>query len=272
MYHRIAAVESDPWRLAVAPNRFEEQMRLLRERFSPIALRDLVAARESGTLPRGSVAVTFDDGYRDNLKAAKPLLARHDVPGTVFVISRYVGSTRDFWWDELDDLCRLPTAVAAGLDYRATWERLRPLPMDTRLAELDALWATIGGEPHAATSVLGADELVELAAGRLVEVGAHTATHPVLPWLGRSAQLEEIRSGKAALEQMLGRPVTTFSYPHGEYDEVSPGCALEAGLSCACTTRPEAVTSQTDPFRIPRLFVGNWPAGELEARLERLLR
>jgi peptidoglycan/xylan/chitin deacetylase (PgdA/CDA1 family) len=272
MYHRVAMVESDPWRLAVAPDRFEEQMRLLRERFHPIALADLVVGLAGGTLPRRSVAVTFDDGYRDNLTTAKPLLARHEVPGTVFVVSQYVGSPRDFWWDELDDLCRRPAAVSAGLDYRTTWERLRPLPMDERLVELDRLWATIGGEPPRATSVLPAGELVELAADGLVEVGAHTATHPVLPWLERSAQLEEIRSSKETLEQILGRPAMTFSYPHGEHDAASVACAREAGLSCACTTQPEATKRDTDPFRIPRVFVGDWPADELEARLELLLR
>jgi peptidoglycan/xylan/chitin deacetylase (PgdA/CDA1 family) len=263
MYHR---------RLAVAPDRFEEQMRLLRERFQPIALADLVAGLASGALPPRSVAVTFDDGYRDNLTTAKPLLARYEVPGTVFVVSRYVGSARDFWWDELDDLCRRPAAAAADLDYRTTWERLRPLPMDERLGELDRLWSTIGGEPPGQTSVLEVDELIELAADGPVEVGAHTATHPVLPWLERSAQLEEIRSSEETLEQILDRPMATFSYPHGEHDDVSVACAREAGLSCACTTQPRAVTRETDPFQLPRMFVGDWPAGELEARLERLLR
>jgi peptidoglycan/xylan/chitin deacetylase (PgdA/CDA1 family) len=272
MYHRVATLESDPWRLAVGPDRFEEHMRLLRERFSPIALADLVAALDGGTLRARSVAVTFDDGYRDNLTEGKPLLARHDVPGTVFVVSRYVGSDRDFWWDELDLLCRRPAAVAAGLDYRTTWERLQALPLDERVAELDALWTSIGRDPPAETSPLTAAELVELAADGLVEVGAHTATHAVLSRLGRSDQLEEIRSSRQSLERILGRPVTTFSYPHGEYDEVSPGCVREAGLSCACTSRPEAATRRTDPFRIPRLAVGDWPADDLEARLERLLK
>ena len=117
-----------------------------------------------------------------------------------------------------------------------------------------------------------ADEVVELARGGLVEVGAHTATHAVLPWLGQAGQLAEIRSSKDALEQILGRPVETFSYPHGEFDAVSAGCVREAGLTCACTTQTQAATRRSRPFRIPRMYVGDWPADELERRLERLLR
>ena len=122
MYHRVASLESDRWGLAVQPERFAGHMQLLRERFNPISLPDLLAALRGGGVPRRSVAVTFDDGYRDNLTVAKPLLERYGVPGTVFVVSGYVGSKRDFWWDELDRLCRDPAAVAAGLDCRTTWE------------------------------------------------------------------------------------------------------------------------------------------------------
>ena len=52
-------------------------------------------------MPRGAVGVTFDDGYGDNLRNAKPILDRHRVPATVFVTSGYVGARREFWWDEL---------------------------------------------------------------------------------------------------------------------------------------------------------------------------
>jgi peptidoglycan/xylan/chitin deacetylase (PgdA/CDA1 family) len=272
MYHRVAALEHDPWRMAVDPGRFAEHVELLHDRFKPMRLGDLVIGLRSGGVPRRSVAVTFDDGYRDNLTAARPLLERHGVPATVFVISGYVGSPRDFWWDELDRLCRGPAAAAAGLVYRENWERLRPLPLNERLAELDALWEAVGGRPPSETSTLTAAEVVELARGGVVEIGAHTATHAVLPSLRRSEQLDEIRSSKVALEEILGRPVRTFSYPHGEYDAVSASCAREAGFACGCTTRGGAATRRTAPYRLPRLHVEDWRAGELEARLEALLR
>lgn len=111
MYHRIAVERSDPWRLCVSPAHFDEQLDALRRhgRILPLAeLQRRIVARDAEP---GSVAITFDDGYADNLLAAAPLLARHDVPATVFVTTGYLGGVREFWWDELDRLLLEPRSL-----------------------------------------------------------------------------------------------------------------------------------------------------------------
>lgn len=100
-YHRVASLSSDPQLLAVSPNRFDEQLSVLRQEFGPVSLAEAVASRRLGETPTG-VVLTFDDGYSDNLHEALPLLERHEFPATVFVTSGYVGATREFWWDELE--------------------------------------------------------------------------------------------------------------------------------------------------------------------------
>jgi peptidoglycan/xylan/chitin deacetylase (PgdA/CDA1 family) len=67
-------------------------------------------------VPRRSLAITFDDGYVDNLTETKPLVEKHDVPSTVFVVSGYVGAGRRFWWDELERICVLPRTLPQRLD------------------------------------------------------------------------------------------------------------------------------------------------------------
>ena len=104
LYHRVAHVPSDPQLLCVTPEHFAEQLEVLRKQGYPIRLQELgCGLRDRKKLPRG-VAVTFDDGYEDNLTNAKPLLERHDVPATVFVTTGYVNQQRGFWWDELEML------------------------------------------------------------------------------------------------------------------------------------------------------------------------
>ena len=108
MYHRVADETCDPWGLCVAPRHFEQQMEVLRKSFSVTPICQLAVFLAEGKVPRGSVAITFDDGYADNVHAAKTILERHELPATLFVVSKYVGGQIEFWWDELDRLLLQP--------------------------------------------------------------------------------------------------------------------------------------------------------------------
>ena len=107
MYHRIADEPVDPWGLAVSPARFEEQLQVLRRTRHPLPLTDFVHRLVAGTLPARAVALTFDDGYADNLFAGKPRLVAADIPATVFLATGYLDRTGEFWWDELARLILL---------------------------------------------------------------------------------------------------------------------------------------------------------------------
>src|SRR5216683_863200 len=74
MYHRVAFARHDPWGLAVDPERFEEQIAYAKQHRTPMSMEELVDRLRSKTLPANAIAVTFDDGYRDNLVNAKPVL------------------------------------------------------------------------------------------------------------------------------------------------------------------------------------------------------
>jgi peptidoglycan/xylan/chitin deacetylase (PgdA/CDA1 family) len=98
MYHRIARTNVDPWALCVDPNNFSQQMEALKRIATPIPLTELPDADPQHT----SVAITFDDGYLDNLEIAQPILERQGIPATVFVSTGYVGKSQGYWWDELE--------------------------------------------------------------------------------------------------------------------------------------------------------------------------
>ncbi len=108
LYHRIAELESDPQLLAVTPRHFAEHLAVLRDFADAVPLAELLSANTVRGSRRPAFAVTFDDGYADNLYNAKPILDRFDVPGTVFVTTSYIGSDREFWWDDLERLLLLP--------------------------------------------------------------------------------------------------------------------------------------------------------------------
>jgi peptidoglycan/xylan/chitin deacetylase (PgdA/CDA1 family) len=101
LYHRVYDPEFDPQLLSVFPETFDTQMSHLRRRYAVLGLEELREALAKGSVPRRAVAVTFDDGYADNLRNARPILERHRVPATVFVTTGYTDAGREFWWDEL---------------------------------------------------------------------------------------------------------------------------------------------------------------------------
>jgi peptidoglycan/xylan/chitin deacetylase (PgdA/CDA1 family) len=251
MYHRVATVDSDPLELCVAPDRFGEHLELLRSLGEIVPLGALTHSRSTAL----QVAITFDDGYADNALAAAPLLEAHAAPATVFVVAGAVGSGRAFWWDRL-------AGLVGPEGYWREWGRLRILQAGQIEEELEAL----GAAPATEGRPLNEDELVTLPAG-LVEIGAHTLTHPSLPALAADDQRREIAGSRERLEELLGRRVEAFAYPYGDYDRTTVRLVKRSGFRVACTIHENRLSRLSSPFLLPRYPVRDWPADELERRL-----
>lgn len=138
---------------------------------------------------------------------------------------------------------------------------------------MEALRGWSGGSPAARPShqVLRPEDLLRLGAGGLVEIGAHTVTHPALTRLPAEAQRVEIEQCTTSLEEMVGRRPTSFAYPFGDFSEETEALVRAAGFRDAVTTAAATLGSSPDPMRLPRVQVGNWDGDEFEARLKGLL-
>jgi peptidoglycan/xylan/chitin deacetylase (PgdA/CDA1 family) len=99
----------------VSEQHFAEHLDVMRKHFHPISVSALADALRTKRVPDRAVAVTFDDGYADNLYAATPLLERLEIPATVFVISGYVDASKEYWWDELERILLRPGTLPREL-------------------------------------------------------------------------------------------------------------------------------------------------------------
>lgn len=189
-YHSISHRE---WDLAVDPQAFGEHLDRL-TRFEIITAREYAARFRRGDRLTSSVALTFDDAYRDFYETALPMLSERGMTATLFVPARLIGST---------------------------------LALSARGGERSA-WPIMDVEELRACSEHG------------IEVGAHSATHPMLPALDDLALREEIEGSKQDLEEIIGMPVAGFCYPAGAYDG--------RALSLTAASYEYAVVTPTKPF------------------------
>src|SRR5215469_16327730 len=105
MYHRISRTDIDPWGLCVDPSNFSEQMKILGSLAKPVSLEQLMYTDHP------SVAITFDDGYVDNLENALPVLEQNAIPATLFVSTGYIGNSNGYWWDQLQEIFLSPRVL-----------------------------------------------------------------------------------------------------------------------------------------------------------------
>jgi peptidoglycan/xylan/chitin deacetylase (PgdA/CDA1 family) len=163
--------------------------------------------------PPNTVVVTVDDGYRDFYRIAYPLLRKHGIPATFFVVTGFVDRKCWLWVDRVT-YCMGDTAAAQALK-----EELKQADLETREARLAQLEESTGARVPAEIppryEPCSWDDLREMARGG-VELGAHTVTHPILSRIADPARLAfEVVESKKRLEEELQQPVLHFAYPNG---------------------------------------------------------
>ena len=206
MYHAVGSeVAGDTQRLySLAPGLFARHVDVLK-RHAAISLSEGIARGEG-------LAVTFDDGYRDNLTVAAPLLVEAGVPFTVFIAPAFVES----------------------------------------------------GEPQ----YLSRSDVTSLSRLPGVTIGAHGYSHTRLTACDDAALAKELADSRAWLEDLLGVPVTTMSYPHGAVDDRVAAAVAAAGFTVAACSRFGRYRTGDDRYRVPRTDIWSFDgARRLRAKM-----
>ena len=214
MYHRIAEPSVDPWDIAVSPRHFAEHLEVLRDWARCRTFADFATALHGDEPEKRSVAITFDDGYVDNLTTALPLLEKHDVPATVFILTSTIGAGREFWWDALARVFlttpRLPRMLELeiggetrrwnlgdGADCTPEelrsfrdWRIKRDGPRHARDRTLGEVWLALFSSPRDITEELFGRVIAWAGADRAGAADGHPLTIAELGRLGGSRLIE----------------------------------------------------------------------------------
>lgn len=269
-YHRVLAAE-DPLRpYEPCAKRFDEQLAALCSCFNVLRMDDAAERLNAGTLPARALAITFDDGYRDNHDVALPVLERHKLPATFYIATGYLAGGTMFN-DVIIEAVRRASGV---IDASIIGE---PLPVGDVPAKRHAISRILTSiktlEPAERTNRaveiakrLGAEEIdrqmmtpaeVQSLSAHGMEIGAHTVRHPILRSLEATAARSEITDSRRELAALTGRAVSGFAYPNGrpgiDYGTEHVSMVREAGYSYAVSTRWSSVGPRSSPFELPRI-------------------
>ena len=271
IFHRVLPQQDPLFPEEPFAAQFDSVIRHISSRFRVLSLAEAVNALGRGTLPARALAITFDDGYADNLAIAAPILQRHRVPATVFVATGYLDG--GCMWNDLvieafratpRDALDLQSIGLSSFHLHSHDDRRRAiddvlahikyLPQDERQDRAERILRT--AEVSAPSGLMLTRESLRALHATGIDVGAHTVTHPILARLASDAAWHEIRKSKQDLEALLGKSVDLFAYPNGRPDEdytaEHVSMIRETGFSAAVTTAPGAAQRASDVYQLPR--------------------
>ncbi len=257
-YHRIRSKDSrlstsfDDGVYTLDSDEFSRQIKWLKHNTNILSEKSLIDCYKDGGFVHpesstSSVVITFDDGYRDNYTVAYPILKYHDVPAILFVATQMINSRQVAWWDIIAYLikhCSKPTISFDGRQFLMKTQRKEAIAFFLQrmkqeqyektkylLSELSEACEVGFPDPGLQNKeILTWDEIREMSQHQIA-IGSHTHTHRVLSTLDVSAQKEEMLLSKMIIEENIGQPVLTISYPVGEPHYITPETSI---IAAAC--------------------------------------
>ncbi len=249
--------------LEITPKFFEKVLRRLkRSRVDVISLDEMHERFVTGDFKRRFVCITFDDGYKDVMEHAYPLLRKYEMPFAMYIPTSFPDRLGEMWWTALEAVIAQNSRIGAVINgedrffecatvgekrelYDAMYGYIRSMKNEDDLRKfVKDLCATYRVDIAAFCRDLCMDwsELAEMAADPLVTIGAHTVNHVMLKKIASDDTCRaEMEMSRSVLEAALGKRPDHLAYPVGDPTSAGPRefrIAAELGFKTATTTRP----------------------------------
>lgn len=271
--------------LSVDAGTFEKHIVYLKKHLKIVSLERLLCSLEDNEDVSNHCVLTFDDGWVDNYENAYPVMKKHDVTGTIFLVTNFVGSKSHPWFEQVARiLCdsRLPTLFEPG-DFSKypnlhnihffdvfsnryasrnhkinrvlqKMKELSPLGISRVLSEMSRYLNIAVHSQSSHPVFLSWDQIVTMERNG-ISFGSHTASHMILTTANESVVKEELMCSKKDIEARLGKQITTFCYPNGNFSVKVRDAVMRAGYRGATIFDKGFVSAENDPFLLPRIGI-----------------
>lgn len=278
MYHSVPTLDESRWIdpcNSISAKAFDQQMQFLSRHRHVVSIEELVQKLEQGeTIERETVAITFDDGYRNNLTVAAPILAKYNLPATIYLATGYVESGQNQWIDTLYSAFRARSQNALLLaEWDSTFRDWNLADSQQRsqahtvlvmyliqanvqkrealLAEIDAQLAPVAYPPRLTINWEEARSLNKQYPN--ITLGVHTSNHLDLS-IHKDKTAEELTTSIEQMISSLGVQPKHFAFPYNRYCDEAQAQVKAAHLSSAVVANPDPVVrAHTSPHALPRL-------------------
>jgi peptidoglycan/xylan/chitin deacetylase (PgdA/CDA1 family) len=291
--------------LIVSQQVFDRQMSFLARNHNLLSLEQLIGIlKNNKPIPKRTVVITFDDGWRDNYLYAYPILKKHKVPATIFLSTDFVDTHKMFWFLQVKLLLaegNFPLRKLAGVLKKVKEENktslsaqsLNSLDIDSIGGDADNFiekmkrldfeviqeiiddMITEGGVLSDKWTkkrwVLSWDEVMEMSQNN-IDFGSHGCSHRILTTLNLDEVKQELIVSKKIIEEEIGKKVHLFSYPNGDYNSEVKKLVQEAAYRCAVTIKGcEEKEKEPDLFALRRIGVHEDMSTDLKGKFSEAL-
>lgn len=280
-YHGVADIENDFIQgLHIRPDAFRRQLAYLQKHYEVVSMDDYYTRWKNSAFTGKEIILTFDDGYRNNLKVLAPILREYSLPFTVFVSTRHIDTGRRFptftgravLMDKTLSHAQIP---CIGLDSRLTTDRQRKQlfkEINRKLKHSDIKTVNLiteqltGNLPkngyqalsdrYPSDALMNWDEVRQLQKEFNCTIGSHCLDHFICGTFQNDSEIKrQITESKAVIEQQLNTPCFYLAYPNGDTCPLAEKAAEQAGYRMAFTTQNQRIEKVSTPFALPRYGV-----------------
>lgn len=274
-YHRIVEnknqIDSEINSISVTTKTFERQIKLLKKKFNLVSIEEILKINNKY---KKNLAITFDDGYKDNLTHAVPILEKYEVPATIYITTRFLENKLDMWWYEIEKIIwqkdkldfnflnkKYYFEIKEENNKKKCYKKLSLLFKSLNYFDQNKLLEQITKTKERIQfkdKILNKSDLIQLNQRKNITIGSHTHTHANLAILSDNDCKKELLNSKKILENILNKEIVHFAFPYGSKKDAGlreSNLVKEAGYQTAVTTQLGGEINN-NLYLIPRVHIG----------------